>query len=139
MTLVTLGPSASEQWLCAPEHLAMVLARYRSASALIGTARSVLEVGCGEGIGARILAHERAYLGVDPDIRALDEAARLLGHPSATGDPDHALDTDLIQSSIEALAARYRADAVAPSRTCSITSSATTASARRSRTRSSVI
>ena len=32
---VTLGPQASDQWLHAPDHLAMVLARYRAAAALI--------------------------------------------------------------------------------------------------------
>ena len=52
---LTLGPQASDQFLNAPEHLAMVLARYRAAAALIGGAESVLEVGCGEGIGAGIL------------------------------------------------------------------------------------
>jgi 2-polyprenyl-3-methyl-5-hydroxy-6-metoxy-1,4-benzoquinol methylase len=72
--IVTLGPSASEQWLDAPDHLAMVLARYRAASALIGTSRTVLEVGCGEGIGARILARGRQYRGIDPDAAAIESA-----------------------------------------------------------------
>jgi 2-polyprenyl-3-methyl-5-hydroxy-6-metoxy-1,4-benzoquinol methylase len=72
--LVTLGPSASDQWLRAPEHLAMVLARYRAASALIGSTGDVLEVGCGEGIGARILGRGRSYLGVDPDAAAISSA-----------------------------------------------------------------
>lgn len=72
---VTLGPSASQQWLDAPEHLAMVLARYRAAAALIGDAQSVLEIGCGEGIGAGILANGRkAYLGIDDDVAAIDAA-----------------------------------------------------------------
>jgi 2-polyprenyl-3-methyl-5-hydroxy-6-metoxy-1,4-benzoquinol methylase len=104
---VTLGPSASEQWLCAPDHLAMVLARYRAAAALIGTAKTVLEVGCGEGIGARLLAHGREYLGVDPNARAFDVAVAHLGHRG--GD---VLDTDLIVDTIEALASRYRAEAI---------------------------
>lgn len=70
---VTLGPQASQQWLEAPEHLAMVLARYRVAAALIGDATSVLEVGCGEGIGAGILAKgRRRYVAMDPDAAALE-------------------------------------------------------------------
>ena len=70
---VTLGPQASQQWLEAPEHLAMVLARYRVAAALIGDAGSVLEVGCGEGIGAGILAKGRwRYAAIDPDASALE-------------------------------------------------------------------
>jgi len=69
---VTLGPSASDQWRNAPEHLAMVLSRYRAAAALTGNARTVLELGCGEGIGARILASGReVYHGVDYDEQAI--------------------------------------------------------------------
>jgi 2-polyprenyl-3-methyl-5-hydroxy-6-metoxy-1,4-benzoquinol methylase len=72
---VLLGPQASQQWLHAPEHLAMVLARYRAAAVLIGGAEAVLEVGCGEGIGARILAANRhEYLGIDIDADAIEVA-----------------------------------------------------------------
>jgi len=77
---VTLGPSASDQWLHAPEHLAMVFARYRAAAALVGTASSVLEVGCGEGIGLLSLAlhpRQRMYCGIDPDAGAIAVAAEL--------------------------------------------------------------
>src|SRR5215471_8510626 len=84
---VTLGPSASEQWLDAPEHLAMVLARYRAAAALIGHARTVLEFGCGEGIGARILAagpSRELYTGLDDDEATLD-AARSAGAAHGSG------------------------------------------------------
>ena len=50
----------------------MVFARYRAAAALIGTAGDVLEVGCGEGIGSRILADGREwYLGIDTDLEAM--------------------------------------------------------------------
>lgn len=69
---VTLGPQASQQWLDAPDHLAMVLARYRAAAALIGGAQNVLEIGCGEGIGAGILAKNRElYVGADTDADAI--------------------------------------------------------------------
>jgi 2-polyprenyl-3-methyl-5-hydroxy-6-metoxy-1,4-benzoquinol methylase len=55
----------------------MVLARYRAAAALIGTAEAVLEVGCGEGIGSGILARGRPdYVGTDADGAALDAARR---------------------------------------------------------------
>ena len=68
---VTLGPQASQQWTDAPDHLAFVLSRYRAAASLIGDAQSVLEMGCGEGIGARILAKGRSYKGVDLDEDAI--------------------------------------------------------------------
>lgn len=77
---VTLGPTASQQWLHAPDHLAMVLARYRVAAALIGDATDIVELGCGEGIGSRILINGRAvYYGVDNDSDALDVARGLYG------------------------------------------------------------
>jgi 2-polyprenyl-3-methyl-5-hydroxy-6-metoxy-1,4-benzoquinol methylase len=72
---VTLGPVASHSWLHQPEHLAFQLARYRAAAALIGNAESVLEIGCGEGIGAGILAKGRNwYMGVDADEAAVKVA-----------------------------------------------------------------
>lgn len=70
---VLLGPQASYQWLHDPKHLLCVLARYKHAARLLGPYATVLEVGCGEGIGARILGHR--YTGIDPDARALDVAA----------------------------------------------------------------
>ena len=77
MCAVVLGPSAADQWLNAPDHLAMVLARYRAAAALIGRSQSVAEFGCGEGIGARILAAGRErYTGFDRDAEAIAIAAR---------------------------------------------------------------
>lgn len=75
---VSLGPTASQQWLDHPEHLAMVLARYRAAAALIGCAQNVLEMGCGEGIGARILTRGRTYYhGMDTDQEALADASKI--------------------------------------------------------------
>lgn len=70
------GQQFSAQYLSKPEHLAMVLARYRTAAHLIGKAETVLEVGCGEGIGAGILASgRRSYLGIDPDGDAISTAS----------------------------------------------------------------
>lgn len=77
---VLLGRQASQQWLQQPDHLAMVLARYRAASAFIGDSQSVVEFGCGEGIGAVILGRGRTrYVGLDADIEALNVARSLNG------------------------------------------------------------
>lgn len=93
-TRVSLGPQASQQWLEAPEHLAMVLARYRAAAALIGDAESVLEIGCGEGIGAGILAKGRRwYIGVDADTEAI-EVAQTVCNTSTR----HAVVSDILAS-----------------------------------------
>lgn len=75
---VLLGPQASAQWLHAPDHLAMVLARYRAAAALIGNAQDVLEAGAGECVGTGILARgRREYVGIDPDAEALAVASEV--------------------------------------------------------------
>lgn len=75
---VLLGPQASYQWRHDPKHLLFVLARYKHAARLIGGSALVLEVGCGEGIGAPILGDRRLYVGIDPDADAIDAAARQL-------------------------------------------------------------
>lgn len=78
---VTLGPNISHQLRTDPGHIAMVLARYRAAAALIGTARTVVELGCGEGFGAGILAAGRQwYTGYDSDPDTLATAQQT--HPS---------------------------------------------------------
>lgn len=71
---LTLGPQASHQLLNDPSHYCMVLSRYRNASSLIGSASSVLELGCGEGLGAGILANGRVYVGLDADDGAVQIA-----------------------------------------------------------------
>lgn len=58
-----------------PKRLAFVLSRYKFAAKMGATKRSVLELGCGEGIGATILAEEAiSYTGVDLDPVAIDSA-----------------------------------------------------------------
>lgn len=76
---VLLGPQASHQWIHDPKHLLFVLARYKHAARLIGDHGTVLEVGCGEGIGARILAAGRRYVGIDPDAAAVEVADDVSG------------------------------------------------------------
>jgi 2-polyprenyl-3-methyl-5-hydroxy-6-metoxy-1,4-benzoquinol methylase len=90
---LTLGPSASYQWRHDRKHLLFVLARYKHAARLIGDAADVLEVGCGEGIGAGILAEGRlAYHGIDPDQGAIAEAKRINPYPNVLFGPGTAVD-----------------------------------------------
>lgn len=72
---VQLGPQASYQWLHDPKHLLFVLARYKHAARLMGNVDTVLEIGCGEGIGVPFLSLGRRYIGIDPDMDAVDIAA----------------------------------------------------------------
>jgi 2-polyprenyl-3-methyl-5-hydroxy-6-metoxy-1,4-benzoquinol methylase len=69
-----------------PKRLAFVLSRYKFASKMNipigGHKRTVLELGCGEGIGATILAESAsAYTGVDLDAAAILTAKRNFSPP----------------------------------------------------------
>lgn len=58
-----------------PKRLAFVLSRYKFAAKMACRGRSVLELGCSEGIGAPILAeHATRYVGVDMDAPAVETA-----------------------------------------------------------------
>lgn len=58
-----------------PKRLAFVLARYKFAAKMGSSQRSILELGCGEGIGAPILAEfALSYTGVDLDEAAISGA-----------------------------------------------------------------
>lgn len=58
-----------------PKRLAFVLSRYKFAAKMGSKDRTVLELGCGEGIGAPILAEEAIhYTGVDLDLEAIEKA-----------------------------------------------------------------
>ena len=60
-----------------PKRLAFVLSRYKFAAKMASRGRSVLELGCSEGIGAPILAESAtAYTGVDLDAEAIAAAKR---------------------------------------------------------------
>lgn len=65
---VNLGPTASYIWRNDPRHLCFLLARYKFCSKLLAGKKNVLEVGCGEGFGLRIVLQtvERIH-GIDFD------------------------------------------------------------------------
>jgi 2-polyprenyl-3-methyl-5-hydroxy-6-metoxy-1,4-benzoquinol methylase len=60
-----------------PKRLVFVLARYQFAAKMAGPSRSMLELGCSEGIGAPILTGFSAeYTGVDMDGSAISSAKK---------------------------------------------------------------
>ena len=62
-----LGPVNAESILHDPKHLLFTLARYKFATKMLVNARHIVEIGCGEGIGALMfLAETKA------DITAID-------------------------------------------------------------------
>jgi SAM-dependent methyltransferase len=75
-----LGPETSRLLREDPLALAALLARYKFAAKMAVRDRPVLELGCGEGLGARILAEPAgAYLGVDTSGPALAAARDAFG------------------------------------------------------------
>lgn len=64
-----------------PKRLAFVLSRYKCAAKMGASGRSILELGCGEGIGAALLAETAtSYTGVD-----LDDGAILMARKNFSG------------------------------------------------------
>jgi SAM-dependent methyltransferase len=56
--LTQLGLTSSETWNIDPRRLGFVLARYKFVSKMFSGLRSVLEVGCGDAFGTRIVLQE---------------------------------------------------------------------------------
>ncbi len=80
-----LGPYYSAHFLKDPLHMAFTLSRYKFAARMIGfqeRKKSVLELGCHEGIGTLLLAQEASSaVGVDFDREAIDWASAHLQKP----------------------------------------------------------
>jgi cyclopropane fatty-acyl-phospholipid synthase-like methyltransferase len=73
---VTLGPIYSEFLLSDPKCFGFVLSRYKFAVKMLKRKRRIVEVGCGEGIGAMVLVGETdaEVLALDFDERQIDYA-----------------------------------------------------------------
>ena len=74
-----LGPQFAYQLLHTPRHLVFVFSRYKFAAKLLSSKKEarVLELGCGEGIGALLLAEEgHRVVGVDFDEDAISYAKK---------------------------------------------------------------
>ena len=52
---VSLGPYSSYTWRHDPKHILFTLARYKFCAKMLAGKKKVLEIGCGDGIGASIL------------------------------------------------------------------------------------
>jgi 2-polyprenyl-3-methyl-5-hydroxy-6-metoxy-1,4-benzoquinol methylase len=72
-----LGSMHSESWDMDPKHLGFVLARYKFVSKMLVGKKRVLEIGCGDTTGSRIVKSTVGYLeGIDID------ADRMASSPS---------------------------------------------------------
>lgn len=63
---VELGPFTSFSLLNDPKHMVFVLARYKFCKKMLESKKRILEVGCGDGFGAPMMAQGAEYaLGID--------------------------------------------------------------------------
>ncbi len=77
----TLGRHWSYNLRADPKRLGFVLSRYKFAAKMAGRERSVLELGCSEGIGVPILSEFAiSYTGVDLDGPAIETAKKNWPH-----------------------------------------------------------
>ena len=73
--LERLGLMTSWGWYDDPKRLAFTLARYKFVAKMLDGAKHVLEVGCGDGFGARVVAQAVGHVtGVDFDPELLESA-----------------------------------------------------------------
>jgi hypothetical protein len=74
--LVTLGPMASFTWNNDPRRLLFVLSRYKFAARMLEGCDDVIEIGCGDGFGSRIVRqHVKSLLLTDVDPLMLEFAS----------------------------------------------------------------
>jgi 2-polyprenyl-3-methyl-5-hydroxy-6-metoxy-1,4-benzoquinol methylase len=81
---LTIGPFLAGQLLNHPRHLLFVLSRYKFAARMLPPLEQVdvLELGCGEGFGALVLAEGgHQVLGVDADTAAIEVAQQTFTKP----------------------------------------------------------
>lgn len=70
-----LGLRSSESWYGDPKHIVFRLARYKFVSKMLAGRRNVLEIGCGDAFGARIVQAEvEKFTAIDFDPVFIDDA-----------------------------------------------------------------
>ena len=77
---VLLGPYSSYSVRTDPKHLCFVLARYKFCAKLLQEKERALEIGCGDAVGAPIVAHSVGHLyAVDWDAEIITDNQRRAG------------------------------------------------------------
>src|SRR5262245_26790489 len=77
-----LGPMSSESWRKDPKHLVFTLARYKFVAKMLAGREHVLEIGCGDALGTRIVRQEvKALTATDFDPIFIEDARLRLAPP----------------------------------------------------------
>lgn len=72
---VNMGPTASHLWRNDPRHLCFLLSRYKFCSKLLAGKKNVLDIGCGEGFGTKIVLQTVGHVhGIDFDPLFIEHA-----------------------------------------------------------------
>lgn len=84
---VQLGPTASHSWRSDPRRLSFLLSRYKFCSKMLAGKSNVLEVGCGDGFGMRVVLQTVDFIhGVDFDPVFIDWAKKHSEHENLSCD-----------------------------------------------------
>ncbi len=82
---LTLGPYFSHIVRRSPRRLLHILSYYKFAAKMIGTKKTIMDVGCSEGLGSIILGEfAEKFLGVDIDAPAIEVAKTSFQSPKVT-------------------------------------------------------
>lgn len=78
----TLGLMSSESWRNDPKHLVFTLSRYKFVAKMLAGRERVLEIGCGDALGTRIVRQAvQSLTACDFDRAFIDDAARRQSPP----------------------------------------------------------
>ena len=85
---VCLGPTTSHLWRSDPRHLGFLLARYKFCAKMLAGRHSVLEVGCGDGFGMKVVLQEVDFVyGVDFDTLFIERSKEQMEHEGLVSSP----------------------------------------------------
>jgi 2-polyprenyl-3-methyl-5-hydroxy-6-metoxy-1,4-benzoquinol methylase len=85
--LATMGLRGTQVWTDDPKHLLFILARYKFVAKMFTGYEKVLEIGCGDGIGTRMVQQEVGH------VKAVDFDAVFIEDLNQRADPDWPLET----------------------------------------------
>ncbi|MEJ7692842.1 class I SAM-dependent methyltransferase [Daejeonella sp.] len=78
---LTLGPNTVDRYIYDPKRICFFLSRYKFAAKMLKNCRSIVDVGCGDGMGTLTFAVDTQaehILGVDFDYRLIGHASNVL-------------------------------------------------------------
>ncbi|MGE3149320.1 MAG: class I SAM-dependent methyltransferase [Pseudorhodoplanes sp.] len=88
-----LGPNTTDRYLFDPKRLAFFLSRYKFAAKMLRRCRSIVDIGCGDGMGTLTYLYDtqaERVCGVDFDRNLIQHATAVLLPALAAGAPDRA-------------------------------------------------